>query len=156
MRVRPGTLPDLADLVALDRSCFTPPWSPGQIRNELLRPESRVVVADAGTGPPRGYACGRLLGGAIELLRVATAPTHRRQGVARLLITELAATAAAHGARRLLLEVEATNAPAIGLYRSLGVGLDARRAGYYGPGRDAVLMSTALPLAARRTRVAQE
>ena len=49
--------------------------------------------------------------------------------------------AEAMGAERMLLEVEVDNASAIALYDRFGFEPIARRTDYYGPGRDALVMS---------------
>ena len=54
------------------------------------------------------------------LYAVATRPEARRRGHARALASALAAEACARGLDRLWLQVLADNAPAIGLYASLG------------------------------------
>ncbi|MGE9809361.1 GNAT family N-acetyltransferase [Janibacter sp. G1551] len=54
------------------------------------------------------------------LYSVATVPTHRRRGLARALTAHVAADADRRGVRILHLQAEATNAPALALYRSLG------------------------------------
>ena len=70
----------------------------------------------------RVVACGQL---AIEaecvgLYDVFTHPEHRGQGLARKLCAELLKRASAAGARLAYLQVDATNAPAIAIYRRLG------------------------------------
>ena len=95
---------------------------------------------------------GRLLGVATfhwlddvaDLNRVVVRPGHRRGGIARRLLA--AGTEWAHqvGAQRVLLEVEESNHPAIRLYEGLGYVVLARRANYYGYGRDALVMELQL------------
>jgi ribosomal protein S18 acetylase RimI-like enzyme len=55
-----------------------------------------------------------------HLAQLAVRPDARRQGIARRLVEELAASAAAAGCRQLTLLVAASNAPAWRLYESLG------------------------------------
>lgn len=56
----------------------------------------------------------------VGIFGMRTAARHRRRGHARAVIAALSAAAAQAGARRAYLQVEAGNAPAIRLYRSLG------------------------------------
>jgi ribosomal protein S18 acetylase RimI-like enzyme len=49
-----------------------------------------------------------------------TAPTHRRRGVASLLVNEVISWARLRGARTLLLMVTSSNDPAISFYQRLG------------------------------------
>ena len=54
------------------------------------------------------------------LSAIHTAERARRQGLSRVILRELLAVGAQHGAHSAYLEVEAGNAPARGLYESLG------------------------------------
>ena len=74
-----------------------------------------------------GAACGIVRGtpddrdpgvGWVELMWVA--PAHRRRGIGRMLVAEIAAWAGRRGMRRLKLSVTSGNDPAIQLYQSLG------------------------------------
>jgi ribosomal protein S18 acetylase RimI-like enzyme len=64
-----------------------------------------------------------------QLISMWTAPTHRRQGVGRLLVDEVAAWARLRGARALQLMVTSVNEPATHFYERLGF----RRTGRTGP-----------------------
>jgi ribosomal protein S18 acetylase RimI-like enzyme len=55
-----------------------------------------------------------------QLISMWTAPTHRRHGVGRLLVDEVAAWARLRGARTLLLMVTSVNEPAMRFYERLG------------------------------------
>jgi [ribosomal protein S18]-alanine N-acetyltransferase len=142
--VRPAVEGDLAALCALERAGFDDPWSPPQLAAELRLPGALVLVATAPGGPLHGYAIFRTFAGEAELLRVATAPDRRRQGVARTLLAAGYAHLAAAGADIVHLEAEAANAAAIRLYESEGFHRVGRRVGYYGAGRDALLYARSL------------
>jgi ribosomal protein S18 acetylase RimI-like enzyme len=55
-----------------------------------------------------------------HLISMWTAPTHRRHGVGRLLVDEVAAWVRLRGARTLLLMVTSVNEPAMRFYERLG------------------------------------
>jgi len=55
-----------------------------------------------------------------QLISMWTAPTHRRHGVGRLLVDEVAAWARLRGARTLQLMVTSVNEPAMRFYERLG------------------------------------
>ena len=55
-----------------------------------------------------------------QLISMWTSPTHRRNGVGRLLVDEVAAWAHLRGARTLLLTVTSVNEPAMRFYERLG------------------------------------
>jgi ribosomal protein S18 acetylase RimI-like enzyme len=74
-----------------------------------------------------GFACGiagsflgENDGTRAQLISMWTAPTHRRQGVGRLLVDELAAWAHLRGTRTLQLMVTSVNEPAMRFYERLG------------------------------------
>ncbi len=66
-----------------------------------------------------------------EVLDLAVAPSCQRQGLARALLAEASACAAATGAGRLLLEVRAGNSRAQAVYAAAGFRELARRQRYY-------------------------
>lgn len=75
------------------------------------------------------------------MMNVAVHPDYRRQGIARLLVTELVAALAKKGVSSLALEVRASNAPAISLYEQLGFIQVGRRPNYYrNPKEDAYIL----------------
>jgi len=71
-------------------------------------------------------------------MNIAVADSHRRRGIARLLVQELIARL---DATMLTLEVRASNAPAIALYESLGFTQVGLRKNYYRkPKEDALIL----------------
>lgn len=89
-----------------------------------------------------GYALFSRVIDEAELLRIATAISARRQGVAQALLAHAQQVLAAAGVTRLFLEVRASNQPAQQLYRRLGWQPDGRRRDYYplGAGREDALL----------------
>ena len=74
-------------------------------------------------------------------MTVATAPTHQRKGIGRLLLDDLIRRAAEHGCEALLLEVRADNDAARHLYERKGFEVISVRRRYYQPGGvDALVM----------------
>lgn len=67
-------------------------------------------------------ACGlaKLEGVHVGLFAVNTAPSHRRQGLGRAIVSTLLAQASRQGSRIAYLQVTADNESALGLYRPLG------------------------------------
>ena len=75
------------------------------------------------------------------MMNVAVHPDYRRQGIARMLVTELVAALAKKGVSSLALEVRASNVPAISLYEQLGFIQVGRRPNYYrNPKEDAYIL----------------
>jgi ribosomal-protein-alanine N-acetyltransferase len=82
-----------------------------------------------------------------ELLDIAIAAQHQRQGWGHDLLEEMMALARRHDMRRMVLEVRASNAAAISLYRRAGFADIGLRRDYYPAERgreDAILMGREL------------
>lgn len=138
MTLRPASGVDLPRLVAIEATCFGPDaWSRAQLLGEF--DAGRIVLVAEEDDEVIGYASVSVVGPDAELMRIAVLPARRRRGTARRLFDEAWTRATGQGAGRMLLEVEATNEPAIGLYRELGFVDLAVRRGYY-RGRDALVM----------------
>lgn len=75
-------------------------------------------------------AFGALHGELLGVEAVITSEAHRGNGYARRLLSALFAWAAAAGARGVCLQVEAPNAPAIALYKGLGLTTELYRYHY--------------------------
>lgn len=93
-----------------------------------------------------GYVGGMVVDRAVEILNVAVAPEHRREGIARKLLSHVSYDAQMLGCTSAALEVEDGNGAALALYESLGFAQVGRRRDYYGAGCDGLLMEALLPL----------
>lgn len=126
-------------------AAFAPsrPWRAEEFSDLLATPGCFA------TGDATCFALVRVIAGEAELLTIATAPEHRRQGLARARMANWMAEAAARGATRAFLEVAADNPAARALYGAMGFAETGRRPGYYPrpclPACDAVVMSRDLP-----------
>lgn len=143
--IRPADDGDLAALVELEREAFGQgAWSAATLREELALPD-RIVLVDERDGVTTGYVDVGVVADVADLHRVVVDAAHRRHGVASGLVGSASTAAADRGATRMLLEVADDNAPALALYAAHGFEPIARRHGYYGPGRDALVLEAALP-----------
>lgn len=144
---------DMAAVAELEARCFSSPWGEEQLRAALSSPHFSAYGMK-GQGRLYAYISLSLVAGEIEVLNIATHPEQRRRGLARaLLLRALKATAPSveqgYGAHAFL-EVRVGNAPALGLYRSLGFAQVGVRKGYYrDTGEDALILG--LDLAAATT-----
>lgn len=139
MTPRLATAADAAAVLALEAAAFgVDGWSADSVAAELTAPTRYVVVVERGGGIV-GWAV-LLVGDPTDVLRLAVLPGARRRGVGRELLGALLEHA---GERSVLLEVEAGNAAARALYAAAGFTEIDRRPGYYGPGRDALVLSRA-------------
>ena len=128
-------------IAALERACFSAPWTRAQLAGQL--PDDRHVFLIAAAGETvLGYANFLHVLDEGDIGNVAVAPEHRRQGIADALLDALCARAAALNLAFLTLEVRASNAPAIALYRKHGFQTVGQRRNYYQkPDEDALLMT---------------
>lgn len=131
----------LLQLEALERACFSAPWTRAQLQSQL--PDDRHVFLVAAAGETvLGYANFLHVLDEGDIGNVAVAPERRRQGIADALLDALCARAAALDLAFLTLEVRVSNAPAIALYRKHGFQTVGQRRNYYQkPDEDALLMT---------------
>ncbi|MBQ6058912.1 MAG: ribosomal protein S18-alanine N-acetyltransferase [Clostridia bacterium] len=139
------TSAQLSQLVELEKSSFSDPWSEELLRQEL-EGELSLCIGLLREGGLAAAACFRIAADEAELLRVAVLPAYRRQGLGKRLLQEGARLLAARRCRLLYLEVRESNAPARALYQSLGFDAVGRRKDYYrSPQEDALLLRCELP-----------
>ncbi len=132
---------DLADVGAIEAASFVSPWSEASFLPEIEDAGTWARVVVGGGGRVVGYMLARLFVDAWHILDIAVAPRCRRQGVARLLISDFLSSATPSGVE-LTLEVRTGNVAAIALYANLGFQVVGRRRGYYADtGEDALLMT---------------
>ena len=152
MQMRPMGAADAEAAAALEEACFAgaghEPWSANMFLQEFSEQAAAArswwVAHD--NGELLGFAGGMVVDKNIEILDVAVAPEHRREGIARKLLSHVSYDAQMLGCITASLEVEDGNEGAIKLYESLGFAREGRRRGYYGPGKDALVMTAPLPL----------
>ena len=131
---------DIPAVIAIEESVFPDTaWSSSQFWSELAHDDRTYLVVE---GADRVVAYGGVMvrPPTADIQTIAVHPELRGQGIARGLLARLLATADGSGCVEVLLEVSADNASAIALYASEGFEVIARRASYYGPGLDALIM----------------
>ena len=140
-RLTPMTEEHIPQIAALERACFSHPWSEDALREELWNDSAVVIVAEGEDGTVLGYAGLQTVLDEGYINNVAVDPQFRRQGVAGQLIEAFLRFGAAKLAF-LTLEVRASNAPAIALYKKYGFTQAGRRKDYYdAPKEDALLLT---------------
>ena len=121
----------------LERQNFSEPWPEIAVRSELTNKLALWLVA-VEDGVVAGYVGSQTVLQEADMMNIAVADTHRRRGIARMLVEALIRQLDAY---QLTLEVRASNAPAIALYEKLGftqVGL--RKNYYHKPKEDALIL----------------
>lgn len=140
-KLTPMTMEHVPQVAALERACFSRPWSEAMLENELWNDSAVVIVAEGEDGTVLGYAGLQTVLDEGYINNVAVAEAYRRQGVADELIAAFVRFGQAKLAF-LTLEVRASNAPAIALYTKHGFAEAGRRKNYYDdPKEDAILMT---------------
>lgn len=140
-KLTPMTIEHIPQIAALERACFSRPWSEESLQGELWNDSAVIIVAEGEDGTVLGYAGLQTVLDEGYINNVAVDEKFRRQGVADELIAAFVRFGQAKLAF-LTLEVRASNAPAIALYAKHGFAEVGRRKNYYeAPKEDAVLMT---------------
>ena len=127
-------------VAALEKCCFSDPWSEKSVAGELSNDLSLWLVAVEGEDVA-GYVGSQTVLGETDMMNVAVSPDCRRRGIAERLITALVENLREQGSHCLTLEVRASNAPAIALYHKLEFSQVGRRPNYYrNPREDALIL----------------
>ena len=127
-------------VAALERICFSDPWSAASIASELDNPLSSWLVAEE-NAQVVGYIGSQSVQELSDMMNVAVAPGWRRRGLGRRLVQALLAHLLQTDAAELSLEVRVSNAAAIALYEQLGFQIVGCRKRYYvNPREDAYIM----------------
>lgn len=135
----------------------TDAWSEAQVLDELPRPDrtwwaafevadTRKRTVNVGEAKLVGYAGGWINDGQVQLLKVASDPAYRRQGIAQELLARIALDARDLGAKEMTLEVRASNTGAHAFYERLGLKNIGIRPRYYSDGENACIYEGPLPL----------
>lgn len=138
---------DLEALLALERECYTHPWTLRHFRDALVAEGTLSVVlrsSVAAGDPERGivaYCVSQIVLDELHVHNLLVRPGERCQGLGRRLLGLVLGIAAGRGARVALLEVRQSNWQALNVYRSLGFEAVAVRRDYYErPREDALVL----------------
>ena len=133
-----STVPDVA---AIERECFSQPWSEDMLAEELYNDNASFIVAVAVDGTVQDYDGLTVVLDEGYINNVAVRSQYRRMGVADALLGTFIRFAEEH-LTFLTLEVRASNHKAISLYTKNGFVQEGRRKDYYkDPKEDAIIMT---------------
>lgn len=130
----------VAQVAALEKICFSDPWSENSVALELKNPLSCWLVAEE-DGKVTGYVGSQTVMDESDMMNVAVHPDYRRKGIAEKLVMELVEALKKRDSRCLTLEVRASNEPARALYEKQGfVQVGLRKNYYRNPREDALIL----------------
>ena len=130
----------ISSIAALEKMCFSDPWSENSIGSELNNSLSLWLVAIA-DDKLVGYIGSQSAAGESDMMNVAVSPECRNCGVATELIDVLITELKKRDMDALTLEVRESNTAAICLYEKLGFTTVGIRPNYYfHPRENALIM----------------
>jgi ribosomal-protein-alanine N-acetyltransferase len=142
---------DIPDLVALEKLCFSVPWSAKQYET-VFGNDPFQVFGVRQDGELVSYLTLYAAAWEMEILNIATHPAHRRKGHAQHLLSHVLHLCREMGIKRGYLEVRRSNVPAQSLYRAFGFEEVGVRRRYYPDNReDAIIMRLDLEVVSFRT-----
>ena len=131
----------IPQIAALERKCFSTPWTENMLEDALFDSQASFIVAEAEDGSILGYAGLHVIVDEGYIDNIAVEEAARRHGVASALLDVYCRFGAVNLAF-LTLEVRKSNLPAIALYEKFGFQQAGLRPGYYQrPREDAVIMT---------------
>ena len=132
---------DVDEVLAIEKTCFSLPWSRSAFLFDLRSVDSCCMVARLG-GRVVGYIIGLFVLDELHVQNLAVQAKYRRKGLGDKLLKSLLERAEKRGSRWAALELRASNEVARRLYEKHGFRLVSVRKGYYRyPLEDALVMA---------------
>jgi ribosomal-protein-alanine N-acetyltransferase len=132
----------IEDLAAVEKLCFSKPWSYESIAEELSNPLAVFFVAEDENGKIAGYAGMHHIVDEGYITNIAVHPDCRRHGIGTELVRALDSYAEENGLALLTLEVRCSNTVAIEIYKGEGFDEEGiRREFYESPVEDGLIMT---------------
>ncbi|KAF5076237.1 ribosomal protein S18-alanine N-acetyltransferase [Oscillibacter ruminantium] len=142
VRIVPISGDHLDEIAALEKICFSTPWSRAMLAEELDNACSAFLTALDEDGRVIGYAGLQVVLDEGYIANIAVRPEDRQKGVASQLLQVFIDFARGNKLAFLTLEVRPSNTAAIVLYGHHGFRTAGRRKNYYEhPKEDALIMT---------------
>jgi len=134
---------DLDEVLAIEASASSTPWSKKMFSEEMQNPGSCCFVIKIeieSKQPIIGFICFRNMAEESELLNIAVHPHYRRLGIGRKLMQFYIDFSSQRGVKTFYLETNSSNEPAIHLYQRFSYQSFGMRKKFYQNQFDALLM----------------
>ena len=140
LRIESFALPHVSAAAALERLCFSVPWTESMLRESLLQPNAFGFCAME-AGQLAGYAGVIHAAGEGQITNLCVHPEFRGKGIGKTLLQSIDEAAIKTGLECVFLEVRVSNHAAIGLYESAGYAqIGSRKQYYQAPAEDALVL----------------
>ena len=141
MTFREMLVEDLDQVVEIEKSLFSVPWTKEGFFTFLIKEENMFFVVEE-KGKILGYCSMQTVLDEGDILNVAVRRERQKEGIGYFLVDSMLMMAEARGIRTVHLEVREGNDTARRLYQRLGFTEDGLRKNYYtDPLENAVLMT---------------
>ncbi len=138
--IRPYKQGDEISIAALEKECFSEPWSAEDVAESAAEGVMFFVFEEG--GKTVGYAGLQTVLDEGYITNVAVSRSHRRQGVGKALLEEFDKAAEKFSLSFISLEVRESNTAAIALYASCGYKNEGVRKDFYrDPRENAIIMT---------------
>lgn len=143
--IRPMTLGDLSNIVAIEEVSFPTPWTEESFTSELRDNHLAHYFCLEVEGKVIGYMGLWIIMGEAHITNIAIWPGCRGQGLGEYLMRNVMQKMVTAGVFKLTLEVRVSNASAQKLYNKLGFRPAGLRKKYYSDNQeDAIIMWASL------------
>lgn len=141
VRVRDVRYNDLDDIMVVENTCFSLPWSRESFFSELSNELACYQCAQIGN-VIAGYMGMWKVVDEGHITNIAVLPYYRNKGIATLLMEAMVEICICSEIKSMTLEVRESNIPAIRLYEKFEFEAVGKRPDYYRkPKEDAILMT---------------
>jgi ribosomal-protein-alanine N-acetyltransferase len=140
--IGPASRGELGDIVELEKSSFSDPWSEASFAAVLNEPAAFFAAArDSASPRVAGYVVAWFAADEGEIANLAVRQPTRRRGIGAALLDAALDEGRRRGARAIYLEVRASNSAARALYAGREFAEVGRRRNYYRkPVEDAIVL----------------
>lgn len=138
-KIRPATAEDVDRIMCLEEGAIPHPWQRNEIE-KLITEENKCAFVTEKNGHIACYIGCDIVLDEGNIGNLVTEEEERGKGLATAILKRLLEYLKEQGVKKVYLEVESTNTAALVVYKKCGFKSYNIRKGYFGAGRDAILM----------------